>query len=103
MFDNFINTSSLKWLKDIITESDKAYQNTEYTYAIFAKQSDDDAISIAHKMYYKKNGKFFEQITTGEVAKNKLPIDLLDMIMASEKEVNITKYVVDMLNLKANI
>ena len=86
-----------KWISDLQIVLEKNYQN--HVAKFFVEKAPENNVRINHKCYYKENGKFYELITTREIAEDKVPAELLDMLNKSEGEVDITDYIEKVLKM----
>ena len=90
----------IKWIADLNVVLEEKFKNQKHASRLFAEKVSENNLKINHKFYYKENSKFYELATTREIAEDKVPADLIEMLSKSESEIDITGYIEEKLNLK---
>ncbi len=63
----------VNWFKDFIPKVKNVLKGLHNRAKIFAKRVKDTIIRIIHRLFYKKDDKWFEQVTTREVDESEVP------------------------------
>ena len=86
--------SIVSWLSDLVTKLKRAWdgirENIPHSARIFGDLLINGMVKIMHRLYYKKDGKFFEKTTENEVDKNEVPEDIRSEL-EEQKEKDITR------------
>ena len=63
----------VNWLEDLIPQiNEKLAGITKHKAKLFS-YIQDQVVSVIHKLYYKENGKFYEQTTVREIDESQVP------------------------------
>ena len=89
----------IKWIADLNAVLEEKFKNQKHASILYAEKAPENNVRINHKFYYKEDDKFYELTTTREIAEDKVPAELLDMLNKSEGEVDITDYIEKVLKM----
>ncbi len=86
----------VNWFKDFIPKVKNALRGLYNRAKVFAKRVKEATIRIIHKVFYKKDDKWFEQATTREVDESEVP----EWAKAGTREKDITEKMEEELKIE---
>ena len=82
--------SIVEWLSDLVTKLKRAWdgvrESIPHSARVFGDLLVNGMVKIIHKLYYKKDGKFFLRATENEVDENDVPSDIRDALNEQEEK-----------------
>lgn len=75
------------WLKELIPKVKAAFSRIAHGAKVFGKRVKNAAVHIIHRLFYRENGKLFEEVTKREIEESELPAWAAEMIGTQETDI----------------
>lgn len=75
------------WLKELIPKIKAALSRIAHAAKVFGRRVKGSAVHIIHKLFYREQGKLFEEVTKREIDESELPDWAADMIGTQETDI----------------
>ncbi len=77
----------IDWLKELVVKVNTELQGIPHAAAMFIERIEDKLVAIRHKLYYKEDEKWTEEISTRKMLESSVPENLRMKIADTESEI----------------